>query len=161
MSLPELERLTIGYVPFDLSPMEFPEMKNLSELKITFTYNDPSIAGIFGAVTKMPKLKKIVIDFSEACDDEYFSKHHEVQLICNLALAASSQGKDVLVTNRLFGKDRKLQIKRNVDLQLLELVNNECQTLHLASEFENEKESFEVARDFLRKKLHRCHVFIS
>lgn len=153
MSLPKLENLEVENVS-GFGAMNLPEMSNLSKCIISFS--DPStinMTGLCKAVKKMPKLLNLDIDG--------LSEQQTLKLVCEAAVVATSQWKDVEVRKGKRDKGSgKLKITRKNGGKTAGPSHAQDQTLILQITDYDKKTFFDNVKAFVVKKMKQCEAFL-
>lgn len=165
LTLPQIESLK--FTLWDGFPnIELPEVKHLTELTITIFGTDPPLAGLYKAVKKMPCLKKLIIEFEDGIiiERESLSKIDDsvlLNFICGVVIAATSLGKDVLVSENL-NKDyiSELMITKSNNQEAVKVNHRRDETLELLMDIELEEPIVEAVRAFVRNKLYRYNTIL-
>lgn len=153
LSLSQLEflELEIGFLA-----RELPEIKNLSELHISLNVTEQIFTEfVEECVKKMCRLKKLSIQFEISADKKRMLGH-----ICAAVKAATSLGKDVLITHLHRAPYYKiLRITTLSDFEESKIFDKSTRILELSFKFEEHQGMFEGVTKFVRNNLHRYNAF--
>lgn len=136
--------------------VDLPETNHLTELHVMVSDEDPIFTGFFRAVKKVIQLEKLIIDCYHDIKEQGL-----LLLVCGVAVAATSLGKDVLVTHFDSKKNAKrLRITRSETLEAAEIFEEDCKTLQLSFKFKDEDTLFKGVTEFVRNKIQGYRAFV-
>lgn len=150
LTLPQLESFEMSL--WDEFPnIELSELKHLTELNTTIFGTNSSFVGLFKVLDKIPRLKKLVIEFKDSSD---MDDSVPLNLICGAAIAASSVGKDVLVNEDLRSQYiTKLMITKSSHYKEAEVNHRHDEILEISFNHLISEPIVEGVRAFVRNKL--------
>lgn len=135
--------------------MELPEIKNLSELHIRFNKNYQIFTGLAGAVQKMRRLEKLVIQCEVPADVKRMLGH-----VFAIVRVAISLEKDVLITNSRHVRYRTmLRVTKLNNYGEAKIFDKSTEVLELSFEICQFKRLFDGVKKFVRNNLHSYNAF--